>query len=314
MPVLLHEVLAALDLRPGGRYIDGTFGGGGHTRAILERTGPDGHVTVFDRDPQAIDRAQLLASELPFRGRMTIERASFTEMRSIAEASGLHEVDGILLDLGISSYQLDDPHRGFAFSHDGPLDMRFDTTTGLSAADLINTLTADELARIIWQFGEDRHSRRIAAAIIKARQRAVIDTTSRLAEIVEQAVGGRRGSAIHPATRTFQALRIAVNQELEALAIVLPEAASLLAPGGRLVVIAFHSLEDRIVKQFLRRESASCLCPPEQPVCTCSHIPTLAVAGKAVRPGPAEIARNPRSRSAVMRVATRLTPVARDAA
>ncbi|MBX3071199.1 MAG: 16S rRNA (cytosine(1402)-N(4))-methyltransferase RsmH [Thermomicrobiales bacterium] len=306
LPVLLNEAVDALAPRDGGRYIDGTFGGGGHTRSILDRSAPGGQVLAFDRDPEAIERARQLSQTPSYQDRLAFVHASFGELRTIAPSFGFAPADGILLDLGLSSFQLDAPGRGFAFGLDGPLDMRFDTSTGPSAADLVNTLDEEEIARIIWQFGEDRNSRRIAAAIMRARSSAPIETTPRLASIVEQAVGGRRGAPTHPATRTFQALRIAVNEELETLASVLPDAVATLAPGGRLVVIAFHSLEDRIVKQFLKRESTQCLCPPEQPVCTCRHEASLALVGKAIKSGHDEIARNPRSRSAIMRVATRL--------
>lgn len=305
-PVLLDEAIDAMDPLPGHRYIDGTFGGGGHTRVLLDRSAPDGKVLAFDRDPAAVDRALRLAAETSLEHRLIVAHASFTDLYRIASAHEFLPVDGIFLDLGLSSYQLDEPQRGFAFSYDGPLDMRFDPTSGPSAADLVNTLSEEELASLIWRFGEDRNSRRIAAAVVRSRKEISIETTAQLALIIESAVGGRRGSPTHPATRTFQALRIAVNEELDALARVLPDAVQALAPGGRLVVISFHSLEDRIVKQFLRRESAECICPPEQPVCTCRHRATLAMLGGTIKPSRAELERNPRSRSAIMRVAARL--------
>jgi 16S rRNA (cytosine1402-N4)-methyltransferase len=230
--------------------------------------------------------------------------SSFTRLAEVARICDFVPADGILLDLGLSSLQLADPARGFAFMSDGPLDMRFDPTTGgPTAADLVNELSAEELATLLYQYGEERQGRRIAEAIVAA---SPIHTTRELAAVVEQATG-RRGR-IHPATRTFQALRIAVNDELAALEAVLPQAVEVLAPGGRLAVISFHSLEDRLVKRFLRRESRDCLCPPESPVCTCDHRATLRViTRKPVRPTADEIAANPRSRSARLRVAERLT-------
>jgi 16S rRNA (cytosine1402-N4)-methyltransferase len=215
-------------------------------------------------------------------------------------------LDGILLDLGLSSFQLDTPARGFAFRFDAPLDMRFDPTRGHSAADLIAELPEDALADLIWRFGEERHSRRIAAAIVRERAKSPVISTARLAAIVGEAVGGRKGRDIHPATRTFQALRIVVNDELQALQAALDAAVSVLAPGGRLVAIAFHSLEDRIVKRFVAHEAATCLCPPSQPVCTCGHQPRLRKLTGAVKPGLAETTANPRARSAVLRAAERL--------
>jgi 16S rRNA (cytosine1402-N4)-methyltransferase len=212
----------------------------------------------------------------------------------------------VLLDLGLSSFQLDQEERGFSFRFDAPLDMRFDITRGMSAAALVNEADQDELARIMWEYGDERQSRRIAAAIVRERAGAPIRTTGELAQLIERVVGGRRNAQIHPATRTFQALRIAVNDELAALREVLAAAVNVLRPGGRLVVISFHSLEDRIVKRFIDDESRTCVCPPEQPVCTCDTIPRLAKIGKPVRPPEQEQQLNPRSRSAIMRIAERL--------
>lgn len=303
--VLLHEAVEALAPRQGGVYIDGTFGGGGHTTLLLHELG--GHAVVYtvDADPDAIARAEALAAS-PMGVGVTPVHANFRDLDKAMAERGIFGVDGILLDLGLSSFQLDQADRGFAFRFDGPLDMRFDPTRGPSAADLVNTLEAEELARILWQFGEESNSRRIARAIVSRRERAPIGTTTELAALVEGAVGGRRGKLIHPATKTFQALRIAVNEELVALERVLDTAVELLRPGGRLVVISFHSLEDRMVKQMIARESLTCICPPEQPVCTCDHSPRLKRIGKPVRPSKKEIALNPRSRSAIMRVAERI--------
>jgi 16S rRNA (cytosine1402-N4)-methyltransferase len=300
-PVLWDEAVDALLPKPGGRYADGTFGGGGHTQLLLARSAPDGRVIAFDLDPAAIDRGQaLLLGE-----QLVLVNASFETLLAAADAAGMLPLDGVLLDLGFSSFQIDDPERGFSLRHEGPLDMRFDNAAGPTAADLVNTLDEQSLADVIWRYGEDRNSRRIAAAIVRVRQQQPIETTTQLAAIVEKASGGSRGK-IHPATRTFQALRIATNDELETLSRALDQAVASLAPGGRLAVISFHSLEDRIVKQFIARESATCVCPPEQPVCTCNTVPKLKPVGKPVKPSDEEIERNSRSRSAIMRVAERL--------
>ena len=288
-----------LAVRPGGVYIDGTVGGGGHAEAILESSAPDGRLLGLDRDPGALEAAgERLAR---FGGRAVLRHGSFARLAALAE--GFAPVDGVLLDLGLSSLQLADPARGFAFSQEGPLDMRFDPTApGPTAADLVNGLPVKELAALLYRYGEERQAGRIAEAIVAARP---LETTRQLAEVIERAVG-RRGR-IHPATRTFQALRIAVNKELEALEAALPQAVDLLRPGGRLVVISFHSLEDRIVKRFLRRESRDCICPPETPVCTCGHTAQLRLlTRKPVRPDPEEVERNPRARSARLRAAERI--------
>lgn len=304
-PVMLEEVIAALGPRPGGRYLDGTFGGGGHTSAILAASAPDGIVLAIDADPEAIERGRVLTARPDVGGRLRLVHGNFADLGQIARQEGVFPLDGALLDLGLSSFQLDDPARGFAFRFDGPIDMRFDPTRGTPAGALINSLPPEELANLIWRYGEEQKSRRIAAAIAREREREPIETTGRLAAIIERAVGGRRGSDTHPATRTFQALRIAVNDELAILDRALADAVELLRPGGRLAVIAFHSLEDRIVKQFVKRESATCICPPEQPICTCEHVARLRPIGRAHRSGSAEVLRNPRSRSAVLRITER---------
>ena len=298
--------MAWLAPRPGGRYLDGTFGGGGHSRAILAASAPDGRVLALDADPAAVARGAALAAERDLDGRFRIVHANFAGLADVADQEGMLPLNGVLLDLGLSSFQVDAPERGFAFRFDGPLDMRFDPTHGASAAELVNDLPEEALADLIWRFGEEPRSRRIAAAIVRERAKAPIATTARLAALVGNAVGGRRGSDTHPATRTFQALRIAVNDELAALESVLAAAVDALAPGGRLVVIAFHSLEDRIVKRFVAREAADCVCPPGLPVCVCGHRPRLRKLTGAVKPGPAEVAANPRARSAVLRAAERL--------
>jgi 16S rRNA (cytosine1402-N4)-methyltransferase len=273
----------------------------------------EGRATVYaiDADPQAIARADELAAS-PMGAGVKPVHANFRHLDQIAERYGISDVDGVLFDLGLSSFQLDQAERGFAFRFEGPLDMRFDPTTGQSAADLVNALEEDDLSRLLWSYGEESNARRIARAIVKHRSVTRIETTTQLAELVEASVGGRRGKSIHPATKTFQALRIAVNEELAALASVLTTAVTLLRPGGRLVVISFHSLEDRLVKQTIAAESATCICPPDQPVCTCDHQPRLRRVGKPIKPGNVEIASNPRSRSAIMRVAERLPATGAD--
>jgi 16S rRNA (cytosine1402-N4)-methyltransferase len=304
--VLLEEAVDGLRLRDGGVYIDGTFGGGGHSRRILEDPARVASVIAIDADGAAQLRAEAL-QQLPWVGeRFRFVHANFRDLARIAEDLELSSVDGILLDLGLSSFQLDDGERGFSFRHDAALDMRFDQSRGQSASDLLNSLPQEDLARLIWEYGEEPQSRRIATGLVRARENAPLTTTGQVAAIIESVVGGRRGRGIHPATRTFQALRIAVNDELHALRDVLAAAIDLLAPGGRLVAIAFHSLEDRIVKRVIEAESARCICPPEQPICTCDHVPRLRRVGKPIRPSEAEVVANPRSRSAIMRVAERL--------
>jgi 16S rRNA (cytosine1402-N4)-methyltransferase len=301
--VLLEEVLAGLDVRSGGLYVDGTVGGGGHAAAILEASAPTGRLLALDRDPAAVARAQSRLT--PFGERVTVVHASYERMEALARERGFVPADGVLLDLGFSSFQVDDPERGFAFRFEGPLDMRYDPTGGgLTAAQLVNELPESELADLIWRYGEEPRSRRIAGAIVAARP---LHTTRELAEVIHAEVGRRRDEALHPATRTFQALRIAVNRELEVLEAALPQAVSILRPGGRLAVIAFHSLEDRIVKHYLKEEARGCICPPESPICTCGHEPSVRrVTRKPVTPSEAEIAANPRSRSAKLRIAERM--------
>jgi len=289
----------------GGRYVDGTLGAGGHAAGILGASAPDGLLLGLDVDPQALSLARQRLSE--YGARAIIVQASYTTLIEQLNALDWPAVEGILLDLGASSMQFDTPERGFSFQVDAPLDMRFDPRNPTRAADLVNNLPERELADLIFQYGEERRSRQVARAIVRARP---IYTTGQLAQIVSEAVGvghGRSREHLHPATRTFQALRIVVNRELEALETCLPQAVSALAPGGRLAIIAFHSLEDRIVKQFFRRESRDCICPPDQPVCTCGHLAVLKeITRRPIRPQDVEIERNPRSRSARLRVAEKL--------
>ena len=308
-------MLTALQPSAGGRYIDGTLGAGGHAAGILEASSPDGQLLGLDLDPVAIAMA---AKRLRSYGhRAQLRHGSFAVLAEFCAEEGWVSVHGILLDLGLSSMQLDDASRGFSFQLDGPLDMRFDVRLEVSADDIVNRWPEAELADTIWRYGEERASRRIARAIVRARP---IHSTRALADIVSAAVGesGDRSRTKprtwgarrrHPATRTFQALRIAVNTELEALEAALPKAVDLLAPGGRLAVIAFHSLEDRIVKRFMRTESSGCHCPPEQPVCTCGAEARLRIiTRRPIRPQADEVEANPRSRSARLRAAQRLGP------
>jgi len=300
IPVLHDEVLAGLLIKPAGRFIDATVGAGGHSFGILESSTPDGQLLGLDADPEAIAFAgQILDS---FRGRAILRVANFRRLRDVAAPLGFEQVDGILMDLGISSRQLDSAQRGFSFSHDGPLDMRMDPGGDQSAYDLVNHLSEKELADLIWRYGDERKSRQIARAIVAARP---LHSTGQLADLIAGRIGRRE--KIHPATRTFQALRIATNDELGALDEALPQARDLLRAGGRLAVIAFHSLEDRRVKRFFQQEARDCICPPEALVCVCDHHASLRIiTRKPVRATPEEVALNPRSRSARLRIAERL--------
>jgi 16S rRNA (cytosine1402-N4)-methyltransferase len=302
VPVLLAEAIESLVVRPGGFYVDATFGRGGHSRAILERLGPAGRLAAFDRDPVAVEHARALFAGDP---RFEIHQGPFSMMPRALDATGWRgRVQGILFDLGVSSPQLDDPGRGFSFRSSGPLDMRMDPTTGESAAGWISHATEAELERVIRDLGEERFARRVARAIVRAREEAPITTTSALADIVRRAVPTReRGQ--DKATRTFQAIRLHINRELDELARVLPQAVELLAPGGRLAVISFHSLEDRIVKQFMQREARGDPLPHRLPVRETARVHRLQLVGRMVRAGDAEVARNSRARSAVLRVAER---------
>ena len=300
VPVLLDQVIEWLLPHAGGRYIDGTLGLAGHSMAILKRASPNGELLGIDADKEAlVIAAQKL---LPYGERAHVRQGRHDQLVAIARSEGFSQVDGVLLDLGISSMQLDNPERGFAFGQDGPLDMRMGRDQQLTAAEIVNEWDEQELADLIYRYGEERHSRRIAKAICAARP---IERTGELAELIAKIVGRRE--RIHPATRTFQALRIKVNDELHSLESVLPQAITLLKPGGRLVVIAFHSLEDRIVKQFFVQESKDCICPPRLPQCICGHKATVTrLTRKPIRPSEEEACQNPRSRSARLRVAQRL--------
>jgi len=302
-PALLKEVVDFLRVRKGGTYIDGTAGGGGHTVAILERVGPAGRVLALDRDPEAVQRLRQKVASV--EGTCVVEQANFAGMREAAGRHGIQGADGLVLDLGVSSDQLDTPRRGFSFASDGPLDMRMDPGSGESAADLVNRLSERELADILWTYGEERRSRQIARRIVQERERAPIRTTAQLGDLVALATGGRRGRT-HPATRTFQALRIEVNGELEALRKGLAEGLAMVGTGGRMAVISFHSLEDRIVKRFFAAHAGRWESLPQGGRrWEGEHPPVARVTRKPVRPGAAELERNPRARSAKLRVAER---------
>ncbi|GAC1566059.1 MAG: 16S rRNA (cytosine(1402)-N(4))-methyltransferase RsmH [Ktedonobacteraceae bacterium] len=328
IPVLLEEALKYLQPKAGGQYIDGTLGGGGHTEAILERSAPDGKVLGIDSDARALERVGKRLSSMVEQRRLALVRGNFAELARIVqdEADFVSSVDGIMLDLGFSSDQMDDPQRGFAFSVDGPLDMRLDQSQELTAADLVNTASEEELANIFWRYGEERRSRQVAWRIIRERARGPITSTTQLARLAAAGVPYKAGM-IHPATRVFQALRIAVNGELEQLEAALPQMLDILSAAsarkntassddgednekaggrddGRMVIISFHSLEDRLVMVFMRREASDCICPPGTPVCICGHKARLRIlTPKPVTPGNQEIQANPRARSAKLRAA-----------
>jgi 16S rRNA (cytosine1402-N4)-methyltransferase len=299
-PVLYQEIIHALRPISAGRYVDGTLGAGGHAAGVLAASDPGGKLLGMDVDPQALTLArQRLA---PYGERAWLIQAPYTSLPAQMSALGWETVNGILLDLGASSMQFDNPQRGFSFLAEGPLDMRFDPAGPLTAAEIVNTWPEAELADLLFRYGEEPAGRRIARAILRARP---LTTTRQLAETVAK-VQPRRGGH-HPATQTFQALRIAVNGELDSIETVLPLAIAALAPGGRLAVISFHSLEDRLVKETFRRESRDCLCPPRQPVCTCGHKASIKeISRRAIVPTETEINENPRSRSAKLRVAEKL--------
>jgi 16S rRNA (cytosine1402-N4)-methyltransferase len=302
VPVLLEEALQALQVKEDGVYVDATYGRGGHAQEILKRLGDRGRLLVFDSDPQACEDAR---RKLGADARVRITQGPFSTLARTIDGLGLAgSINGILFDLGVSSPQLDDPHRGFSFRTEGALDMRMDPNVGESAADWMQRADEEEIARVIREYGEERFAKRIARAIVRERSVEPITTTSRLARIVSSAVPTRERKK-DPATRTFQAIRIHINHELEEIGEVLPQALRLLASGGRLAVISFHSLEDRLVKRFMRTEAKGGELPPELPVRQDHFHPRLKIVGKAIRAGEAETRRNPRARSAVLRAAER---------
>lgn len=305
-PVMVREVVELLAVKSNGVYVDCTVGGGGHAEGILRLLGPEGTLIGLDRDPEA-----LAAAQQRFGGdhRVHLVRADFRRLASVTAELGITQVDGVVYDLGVSSYQFDNPARGFTYWEDVPLDMRMDPESPVTAAHLINTLSARELTQIIREYGEEKWAGRIAEFIVTERGVRPLRTTGELVEVIKKAVpASARRMGPHPARRTFQALRIAVNQELEALKESLEQAVALLKPGGRLAVLSYHSLEDRIVKEFVRRAQAACVCPPGTPVCVCGKKPQLVSVTKRPRtPTGEELGRNPRSRSAKLRVAERVT-------
>lgn len=316
VPVMLAEVLKFLQPEPGGYYVDGTLGGGGHTAAILASSAPQGKVLGIDTDARAIARVRERLADEVREGRLLLVQGNYSELAQIVERERFAPVRGIVLDLGFSSDQMDDPARGFSFSADGPLDMRLNQQSKLAAADLVNTASEQELADIFWRYGEENRSRQIAWRIIRAREKGAITRTSQLAQLAAAGVPYKPGM-IHPATRVFQALRIAVNAELQHLEAVLPQLLEVLLAGqatpgngsgsGRMVIISFHSLEDRMVKGFMRREASNCICPPGIPVCVCEHQARLRLlTPKPAVPTHEEIAANPRARSAKLRAAETL--------
>ena len=320
VPVMAAEVVSGLQIKPGGVYVDGTLGEGGHSLAILQSrgdlhdTGQTGEDSAVDLGPSLVigidlDRysvAQTEALLARFGSRFVALQGNYADMLSLAEARGIDGVDGVVLDLGFSSRQIDRPGYGLSFQTDEPLDMRYDSAQGVSAAELVNAAEEQELTGLLRMYGEEHRARQIARAIVAERAVRPIATTGRLAEVVERVSARRPGHRLHPATRVFQALRIAVNRELENLKAGLEAAVSLLRPDGVLAVISYHSLEDRIVKSFIARQSALCVCPPGLPECVCGQTPTLAILNRRViRPSPLETAQNPRSRSARLRLARR---------
>lgn len=304
VPVLLPEVLFALQANRGGHFIDCTVNGGGHAAGVLSESTPGGRLLGLDVDPEALARSAQRLKD--FGDRVALVQQNFIQVLAAANAAGFNKVNGVLFDLGMSSLQLANPRRGFSWQQEGPLDMRMDPTRSLTAATIVNTWDRDDLADLIWQYGEERHARRIAQRIVNRRGERPLASVVDLAKIVQSAYGKGR-HRIHPATRTFQALRIAVNGELDQLNEALEQARDLLTAGGRLLVIAFHSLEDRIVKRFMQRAAGKCICPAGIPECRCNPHETLRIlTRKPIRPSREECARNPRSRSARLRVAERI--------
>jgi 16S rRNA (cytosine1402-N4)-methyltransferase len=301
IPVLVNEVVEGLQAQRGGYFVDCTIGMGGHAAAILEKMSKSGRLLGIDADPEAIKASETRL--IDYADALTLVNDNFANLASICVKHHFYPADGILFDLGVSSLQLDTAQRGFSFRWEAPLDMRFDPRHGSTAADIVNNLSETELAHIIKEYGEERHWRRIAQQIVQSRP---ITTTAELAYAVKQVLGSKY-ARIHPATRTFMALRIAVNSELQNLQWSLQQAIKLLRPGGRLVVISYHSLEDRIVKELMRREATGCICPPGTLICSCGHVPSLKlISRRVIKPSPLELESNPRSRSAKMRIAERL--------
>jgi 16S rRNA (cytosine1402-N4)-methyltransferase len=303
--VLLQESIDAIVTDPDGIYVDCTLGGGGHSAAILERLSPQGMLIGFDRDPAALMAAT--AKLVRFSSQVRLVPGNFAEIDTLLTRLGIGQVNGVLFDLGVSSHQLDLPQRGFSYMKEGPLDMRMDPAQSLSALQVVNEYSEDELNRVIFEYGEERWARRIAKFIVEARQMKPLQNTAELVEVITAAIpAAARRQGPHPAKRTFQAIRIEVNGELRILAGALHCAIERLAPGGRIGVISFHSLEDRIVKNVFAGLLGRCTCPPRAPICTCNARAVLALRGKALAPSDEEVERNPRSRSAKLRVAEKI--------
>ncbi len=306
-PVLLHEVLTYLNPQPKDVMIDCTLGGGGHSKAILTRIIPGGRLIALDQDTQAIAAARENLKPLGEKN-FAIFHSNFLHLKDVLQEAALDKVDGVLYDLGVSSYQLDEAARGFSYQQDAPLDMRMDRSISLTAADLVNKMSAAELSKIIFDYGEERWAKRIAEFIVREREQQPVTTTGQLVDVIKKAIPkGARKEGPHPAKRTFQALRIAVNKELEILAQSIENGIDVLKPQGRLAVITFHSLEDRIVKKTFQKMAEGCVCPKDLPACVCKHHPAVRiVTGKPILPGEEELLDNPRSRSAKLRVVEKI--------
>lgn len=305
-PVLFEECMEGLAIRPDGIYVDGTAGGGNHSFGIASRLGEGGRLIAIDQDADAIRAAGEKLK--PFSDRVTVVRSNFRQIADVCRMLGIEKIDGLLLDLGVSSYQLDTAERGFSYQADAPLDMRMDSRNPLTAYDVVNGYTEQQLRRIFFDYGEERFSARIASAILRHREQAPIRTTGELVRIIKEAIpAGARDGGHHPAKRTFQAIRIEVNAELDVIEPALRSAVAMLNPGGRAAVITFHSLEDRIVKQTFADLATGCTCPKSLPVCVCGRRPVVRLVNrKPILPGDAELAENPRSRSAKLRIAEKL--------
>ena len=303
--VLLNETLDGLAIRPDGTYVDCTLGGGGHSHAIGERLSTEGMIVGLDQDVAALEAASKRLEDLSCQ--VKVIKTNFSNLKQALQEAGIHEVDGFVFDLGVSSHQLDTAERGFSYMQDGPLDMRMNQSGALTAETIVNTYSSEELYRIIWEYGEERWAKRIVQFILEAREEEPITSTSQLVDIIKRAIPAKaRQEGPHPAKRTFQALRIEVNQELQILHDAFVDAVSMLKPKGRIAVITFHSLEDRITKQTFKELAQGCTCPPSLPMCVCHHVPTVKAKNKAIEPSQREVEENPRARSAKLRVAVKL--------
>ena len=303
--VLLNETLDGLAIKPDGTYVDCTLGGGGHSHAIGERLSTEGMIVGLDQDVAALEAASKRLEDLSCQ--VKVIKTNFSNLKQALQEAGIHEVDGFVFDLGVSSHQLDTAERGFSYMQDGPLDMRMNQSGALTAETVVNTYSSEELYRIIWDYGEERWAKRIVQFILEAREEEPITSTSQLVDIIKRAIPAKaRQDGPHPAKRTFQALRIEVNQELQILHDAFVDAVSMLKPKGRIAVITFHSLEDRITKQTFKELAQGCTCPPSLPMCVCHHVPTVKAKNKAIEPSQREVEENPRARSAKLRVAVKL--------